>query len=348
MFTLEKAAGALLGRTVSRRLEAPSGVRVVAVGGATFGGSGKTPLAIACARELAASGARVAFVGHAYRADPRGARVVTPDDDLGEVGDEALLAARALARSGVNVVVAPSRRDAIARAARAAEVLVLDGIAQLTPVRADLSLLAVDPEHPWGLRRSLRVGDALRAPIKTLVAACDAIVTVGEGAPATGLSEVGRTVWSSQVDSRGVWIHGAVDRAIDAALGGGRLEAWVDEGTLMTWQAVETHRAGVLTAMARPERLIALFARRGIAPRAIVSVRDHGPFDDSGRRRVEEATAAGVVDLWLATPKCALHAARAMPALPIAVVEQLVTLHPALRTRLRGVAASREQAMAAP
>jgi tetraacyldisaccharide-1-P 4'-kinase len=116
----------------------------------------------------------------------------------------------------------------------------------------------------------------------------------------------------------------------------------------MTWRAVETQRAGVLTAMARPERLIAALARRGIVPRAIVSVRDHGPFDDSGRRRVEEATAAGGLDLWLATPKCALHAARAMPALPVAVVDQLVTLHPALRTRLRGLAATREQAMAAP
>jgi tetraacyldisaccharide-1-P 4'-kinase len=348
VFTLEKAAAALLGRTVSRRLEAPPGVRIVAVGGATFGGSGKTPLAIACARELAASGARVAFVGHAYRADPRRARVATPDDDLGEVGDEALLAARALARSGVNVVVAPSRQDAIDRAARTAEVLVLDGIAQLTPVPAALSLLAVDPEHPWGLGRSLRSGDALRAPIKTLVLACDAIVTVGDGPPAAELSEVGRTVWPSQVDSRGVWIRASVDRAIDAALGGGRFEAWVDEGTLMTWRAVEARRAGVLTAMARPERLIAALDLRGIVPRAIVSVRDHGPFGDSSRCRVEEAMAAGGVDLWLATPKCALHAARAMPALPVAVVDQLVTLHPALRRRLRGLAASREQEMAAP
>ena len=41
----------------------------------------------------ARAGARVALVGHAYRATPGRARVVAPDDALHEVGDEALVAA---------------------------------------------------------------------------------------------------------------------------------------------------------------------------------------------------------------------------------------------------------------
>ena len=42
-------------RTVVRHLELPRRMRVIAIGGATLGGSGKTPLAIACAAELAPS-----------------------------------------------------------------------------------------------------------------------------------------------------------------------------------------------------------------------------------------------------------------------------------------------------
>jgi len=86
---LALAWGDVSARGLVRSVAVPADVRVVAVGGATLGGSGKTPLAIACARELAKQGARVAFVGHAYRAHPGRARLVSPDDSLAEVGDEA-------------------------------------------------------------------------------------------------------------------------------------------------------------------------------------------------------------------------------------------------------------------
>src|SRR5437660_8952765 len=81
------------GRVV-RPLSVPAGVRAVGVGGSTLGGSNKTPLAIALAKAIAVQGEQVVFVGHAYRARPRIARLVSPGDDIREVGDEALLAAR--------------------------------------------------------------------------------------------------------------------------------------------------------------------------------------------------------------------------------------------------------------
>jgi tetraacyldisaccharide 4'-kinase len=330
VLALEQAAGALLDRAVTRRIAAPSRVQVVAIGGATLGGSGKTPLAIACAAELAASGARVALVGHAYRATPGRPRLVSPRDALDDVGDEALLAARALAPWGAraSVVVAPSRSEAMALAARVADVLVLDGIAQLRPSPAALSILAVDPERPWGDGRSLPPRGSLRAPIATLVAASDAIVTVGDGEPAAELFDLGRSVWPSRVDSLGV-------------------ETYVDEGALMTWPAVRALRVGLLTALARPERVLRALARRGVVPRAILSARDHGPFGRGAGSRAERRAREHGVDLWLATPKCALHAARALPALRVAVVHHFVTLHPSLRKRLRGLG-ERGQALTRP
>src|ERR1700722_19407418 len=111
-------------------------------GRAPLGGREKPPLAVACALELARSGARVAFVGHAYRARPGRARVVAPGDRIDEVGDEALIAASELAAHGILVVVAPTRAGAVALAACRSNVIVVDGVLQSEP-RASPSLLAV-------------------------------------------------------------------------------------------------------------------------------------------------------------------------------------------------------------
>ena len=316
-------AGRLLDRWVVRRLVDPEGISVVAIGGSTLGGSGKTPLAIACADELARAGARCVLVGHAYRADPRRARFVAPDDRLDEVGDEALLAARALAPLGpraARVVVAPSRAEAIALAARAADVVVLDGIAQLSPARATLALLSVDAAEPWGRSRALPPFGSLRAPIAKLVAACDAIVPMAlsdDGPGFVGCGGVGPPMWPARVESRG---------------------AWDDRGVLLTWEAMRSLRVGLLVALGRPERLLRALGRRGVFPRALVRGRDHGPFGGAARRLARRAVARGI-DVWLATPKCALHAQAGLPGLPVAVLEHSVALDPILCNRLRAVAA---------
>src|SRR5688500_7539901 len=87
---LRRAAAA----RIARRLISPGAVRVIGIGGATLGGAGKTPVALAVARALASSAReRVAIVGHAYRARPLRARRVEISDSVDEVGDEALAAA---------------------------------------------------------------------------------------------------------------------------------------------------------------------------------------------------------------------------------------------------------------
>jgi tetraacyldisaccharide 4'-kinase len=164
-------------RALARPLIVPSGVAVVCVGGATLGGSGKTRVALACAREIAARGTCVALIGHAYRARPREARIVRPDDTLEEVGDEALACARSLP-SPAFVVVGPTRQAAVDGAAAAgAAVVVLDGALQISPVPAALSILALDSERPWGAGDVAPAGD-LRAPIDALARACDEAVLV--------------------------------------------------------------------------------------------------------------------------------------------------------------------------
>jgi hypothetical protein len=179
------AVGFVAARALARPLVLPARVPVVAVGGATLGGSGKTRVALSCAAELARLGARVALVGHAYGARPGRARVVGACDTLADVGDEALACARALG-SAAAVVVAPRRQDAVDLAAATADVIVLDGPAQTSPVRAALALLAVDADAPWGSGRVVPAGD-LRAPRAALVAAADHVVAVSSRTDELGI-----------------------------------------------------------------------------------------------------------------------------------------------------------------
>ena len=156
---------------VTRTLE--TRVPTLCIGGATLGGSGRTPLVIACARHLERSGLRVAIIGHAYGARPSArAHRVSIDDDARIVGDESIECARA----GAKVFVARTRQTAIDAAQREADVLVFDGPLQLEP-RATLSLLAVDPISPWGSGACPPLGN-LRASKRALIEAADAIVSV--------------------------------------------------------------------------------------------------------------------------------------------------------------------------
>jgi tetraacyldisaccharide 4'-kinase len=174
---------------IARTLTFPEGARVVAIGGATLGGSGKTPLALACAELLAQRG-RVAIVGHAYCARPASARVVSPDDPVALVGDEALACARFAQHRllAVDVVVGPRRQEALDLALRRAEIAIVDGVLQTAPRRASLALLALDPIRPWGSGACPPRGD-LRAPVHALLAHADLVVPVAvEIAPSRALA----------------------------------------------------------------------------------------------------------------------------------------------------------------
>jgi tetraacyldisaccharide-1-P 4'-kinase len=253
---LERVWGPIAARAIVRPLDVPDHVLAITVGGATIGGSGKTTVAIACARVLAAS-RRVALIGHAYGARAREARVVRPDDALEEVGDEALVGARALPE--VTVIVARRKQEAIDRAVReGATAIVLDGPLRVRAARA-IAILAVDAVEPWSRGHVLPAGD-LRARPADLLAAADHVVRV--------------------------------DASFDLP-------------------ALPAARIGLFTALARPDRVVRTLAAKGVALAARIEAPDHGPAPPRSR-----FTGA---DVWLATPKCALHLeARGIPHVVIA------------------------------
>ncbi|MGD9656047.1 MAG: tetraacyldisaccharide 4'-kinase [Methylocystis sp.] len=175
--------GALYGGVAGKRLAraAPrANLPVIVAGGLTAGGDGKTPLAIALAQRLHATGERPAILTRGYRRSAREPSpfAVDPDrHDADDVGDEALL----LARAAPTIVGA----DRVAGAALAqrlgASVVVLDDGFHSRRIAPDLTLIAIDSDYGAGNGRCMPAGP-LRAPLDAQLAAADMLIVIGDGA----------------------------------------------------------------------------------------------------------------------------------------------------------------------
>lgn len=149
---------------------------VVSVGNLTVGGTGKTPLTLWLARQLAARGHRVCILSRGYRGSATAATVVSRGQGLEVavelVGDEAAMLAKCFA----GPVVVARRRAAGVHVARAlgCNVVVLDDGFQHRALARDFDLVIVSSRHggmlpagpmrePWSaLRRADAVALAIR------------------------------------------------------------------------------------------------------------------------------------------------------------------------------------------
>lgn len=124
---------------------------VVSVGGITMGGAGKTPVAIAVARLLRASGAQPAFLTRGYRRKSSGVLVLAAGAEAAPAatGDEAQL----LLRSGLGPVGICGDRGAAGLAVWEQfrpDVFILDDGFQHRGVSRDADLLVIDVLSPFG------------------------------------------------------------------------------------------------------------------------------------------------------------------------------------------------------
>lgn len=157
--------------------------RVVSVGNITAGGTGKTPVVAALAREYGAAGARVAILTRGYRSRASGDRaVLLVSDGRGALcareaaGDEPwLLAERAPAAA---VVLCPDRIAAARYAIRelGATVCLLDDGFQHRRLARDEDWVLVDALAPWGYRALLPRG-LLRESLSSLERATTLAIT---------------------------------------------------------------------------------------------------------------------------------------------------------------------------
>ena len=156
-----RVARGFRGDTMPQRLPVP----VLVAGNFTAGGTGKTPLVIALARELSARGWRPGIVsrGHGRRSDqPVRVEVETP---VSESGDEPKLIRE---RTGLPVFV-DRDRVAAARAAIAAgcDLVIADDGLQHRRLARDLEIEVIDGERGYGNGLLLPAGPLREAPRPT-------------------------------------------------------------------------------------------------------------------------------------------------------------------------------------
>jgi tetraacyldisaccharide 4'-kinase len=174
--------GALYGMSVTfkarhaRPFEA--GIPVLCIGNLTAGGSGKTPIAIAIADMLRARGHRPYFLTRGYGGSERGPALASRGHSAAQMGDEALL----LARAAPTVVARDRAAGARLAIEKGATVLVMDDGHQNFTLRKNLSLVVVDALSGFGNGYQIPAGP-LREPVAQGLVRADAVIFVGEGSP---------------------------------------------------------------------------------------------------------------------------------------------------------------------
>ncbi|MEO8308532.1 MAG: tetraacyldisaccharide 4'-kinase [Pseudomonadota bacterium] len=160
------------------------GVPVIVVGNISVGGTGKTPLTLWLTDHLAVKGLRVGIATRGYGGSHRRARIVAPDADPREFGDEPVLLAR---RAGCLVCVAARRLDAARElVARGCEVIVCDDGLQHLALRRDIEIAVVDSARGLGNGWMLPAGP-LRESTRRLVGV-DMVVVNGTESPDLGVA----------------------------------------------------------------------------------------------------------------------------------------------------------------
>lgn len=264
--------------------------RVVSVGNLTVGGTGKTPLVEAIARELSARGRRVVILSRGYGRRRRhgvdlvsdGARLLLSARDA---GDEAVLLGRRL--PGVPVVVGPDRARAGAWALSrfAPDVLLLDDGFQHRRLAKDVEVVCLDALAPWG-RGGLLPRGSLREPPAALARAHLIVLTGVEAAPDLSgvLGDVRR--WTGAARVAVAW------REAEAA-------EELYSGTASPPGTLAGRSLLAFAGIAVPESFRATLAALGIVPRDFVAFPDHHAYDPADllglERRARAALAEGLV-----------------------------------------------------
>ncbi|MEP9371217.1 tetraacyldisaccharide 4'-kinase [Mesorhizobium sp. KR1-2] len=192
---------------------------VLCVGNFTVGGSGKTPVAIALAREARRMGLRPGFLSRGHGGNFGQPHIVDAHHDSAKhVGDEPLLLAE-----HAPVAVTPSRAaGAKLLLEQGCDFLIMDDGFQSAHIHFDYALLVVDARYGIGNGHVIP-GGPLRAPLVQQMRFADAVLKMGEGTAADGIvrkaSRAGKAVFE------------AVARPRDAeAFAGGRFLAFAGIG----------------------------------------------------------------------------------------------------------------------
>lgn len=153
--------------------------KVICLGNATIGGSGKTPIALSIAEKLKNTNKQVAFISRGYKGrltNNINAILVNPSSHTPlDVGEEALLLAK-IAPTYIN----KNRCKSAALAAKnGADFLIMDDGMQNNSIKKSFVILVVDGDYGFGNYLPLPAGP-MRELLFSALPKCNCIVVTGE------------------------------------------------------------------------------------------------------------------------------------------------------------------------
>lgn len=180
LYPLSAAYGAVARRRMTTARREPVELPVLCVGNFTVGGTGKTPVAIALARQAAQMGLKPGFLSRGHGGSFSEPHVVDLDHDgARHVGDEPLLLAE-----HAPVAVTPNRAaGARLLMGTGCDFLIMDDGFQSARIHIDYALLVVDGRRGLGNGHVIP-GGPMRAPLLDQLRLADALLKMGEGAAA--------------------------------------------------------------------------------------------------------------------------------------------------------------------
>lgn len=280
---------------------------VISVGNLTLGGTGKTPLVAAIARDLRDRGSRVVVLTRGYGRTSREREVLT-GAEAGAVergGDEPALLAREL--GDVPVVVDSDRAGAGRWAERelAPDVFLLDDGFQHHALARDVDVLVVDASDPFGGGATPPVG-RLREPVSGGLRAD--VVVVTRSRRATDRAALETSIRRIVRPGTPIFFVDTAIHELRPVAGGPAVEVARLAGS----------RVGVIAAVGNPVAFVADVERAGLRVVARAFFADHHAYSAADlSSAAAEAEAASAVAL-VGTEKDAVKLERlALPPLPL-------------------------------
>ncbi len=261
---------------------ARAGASVIGVGNLAVGGTGKTQVVLALARQALASGRRVGIVTRGYRALEPGPAVVPSEGDALRFGDEPVLLARRLPEA--SIIVARDRAAGLALlTSRGCDLVLLDDGFQQTAVIPTRQVLVFGAESPLGNGSLLPLGP-LRDPLSAL---------------------------------RGdelVWLHGDAQGSILPRLD-------VRSRTVATADVLRGRPIFAFAGIARPERFFRTLSEAGATVVGTARFADHRRLSGRELERLALRAVSLGAEVMVCTEKDEVRLPRATTALPVLALE---------------------------
>ncbi|EKF17627.1 tetraacyldisaccharide 4'-kinase [Nitratireductor pacificus] len=245
---------------------APVAAPVLCIGNFTVGGEGKTPVAIALAKQARKAGRKPGFLSRGHGGSLSKPHLVDAEHDSARlVGDEPLL----LARCAPTVVTQDRAAGARHLIGAGCDFIVMDDGFQSARIRMDYALMVVDARRGLGNGHVIP-GGPLRAPLIDQLRHADALLTMGEGEGADHVvrqaSRAGKPVFEARLKPRGV-------------------------------RAVKGRRFLAFAGIGNPGKFFDSLRGAGAAVVETRSFPDHHPFDEEDVRELRRSAEAAELAL---------------------------------------------------